>query len=427
MSSRTKLFATAAVLSLAAVAHAQPAQPFALKSGDRIVFYGDSITDQRMYTLLTEQYLVTRFPHLDLRFVHSGWGGDRVTGGGGGPIDLRLDRDVTAYKPTVVTIMLGMNDGSYRPYDAGIFQTYADGYKHLAEKLKKDNPGVRLTFIQPSPFDDVTRPPSFPGGYNAVLVRYGTYLQQLAAEQGASIADLNTSVVAMLTRANATDPTNAQKIIPDRVHPGWGGHLIMAEALLKSWNAPALVSSVALDAQSGKAVVENAHFSQFKAEKNGNISWTTLENALPFPIAPPDPNSAAAFQLAVSSSTFIETLDQEPLKVTNLAAPRYTLKIDGKSLGEFSREQLGAGINLATLPTPMLSQAQLVARLTQLRSNVHNSRWREYHVPLAGDSQAKQFLPKLLSNLESANRELTKAQRDAAQPRAHAFVLEPKG
>lgn len=427
MYSRTKLFATAAVLSLAAVSHAQPAHPFALKNGDRIVFYGDSITDQRMYTLLTEQYLVTRFPHLDLRFVHSGWGGDRVTGGGGGPIDLRLDRDVTAYKPTVVTIMLGMNDGSYRTYDPGIFQTYADGYKHLAEKLKKDNPGVRLTFVQPSPFDDVTRPTSFPGGYNAVLVRYGTYLQQLAAEQGASIADLNTSVVAMLTRANATDPTNAQKIIPDRVHPGWGGHLIMAEALLKSWNAPALVSSVALDAQSGKAVVENARLSQFKAEKNGNVSWTTLENALPFPIAPPDPNSAAAFQLAVSSSTFIETLDQEPLKVTNLAAPRYTLKIDGKSLGEFSREQLGAGINLATLPTPMLSQAQLVARLTQLRSNVHNSRWREYHVPFASDPQAKQFLPRLLSNLESANRELTKSQRDAAQPRAHAFVLEPKG
>ena len=56
--------------------------PFALKNGDRVVFYGDSITDQRMYTLLTEQYIVTRFPNLKVRFVHSGWGGDRVTGGG---------------------------------------------------------------------------------------------------------------------------------------------------------------------------------------------------------------------------------------------------------------------------------------------------------------------------------------------------------
>src|SRR4030081_865423 len=87
------------------------ADSFALKDGDRVVFYGDSITDQRLYTTFTETYAVTRFPTLDVRFVHSGWGGDRVSGGGGGPIDVRLKRDVFTYKPTVMTIMLGMNDG----------------------------------------------------------------------------------------------------------------------------------------------------------------------------------------------------------------------------------------------------------------------------------------------------------------------------
>ena len=54
-------------------AHAQTASDFAIKSGDRVVFYGDSITDQRMYSLMTEQYIVTRFPGLNVRFVHSGW------------------------------------------------------------------------------------------------------------------------------------------------------------------------------------------------------------------------------------------------------------------------------------------------------------------------------------------------------------------
>jgi lysophospholipase L1-like esterase len=162
---------TVASVAIAVPVHAQTASDFAIKSGDRVVFYGDSITDQRMYSLMTEQYIVTRFPGLNVRFVHSGWGGDRVTGGGGGPIDLRLDRDVTSYKPTVVTVMLGMNDASYRPFDANIFKTYADGYKHLVSKLKTDNPGVRLTLIKASPFDDITRPVSFPGGYKAVLLR----------------------------------------------------------------------------------------------------------------------------------------------------------------------------------------------------------------------------------------------------------------
>src|SRR6266576_7173517 len=105
------------------------AETFDLKDGDRVVFYGDSITDQRLYTTFTETYVVTRFPKLDVSFVHSGWGGDRVTGGGGGDIDTRLKRDVFAYKPTVMTIMLGMNDGSYVSFDDQIFSKFRTGYE----------------------------------------------------------------------------------------------------------------------------------------------------------------------------------------------------------------------------------------------------------------------------------------------------------
>src|SRR5207248_9039634 len=158
------------VLLVAVLAGAARAQGrFALRDGDRVVFYGDSITDQRLYTTFVEDYVVTRFPRMDASFVHSGWGGDRVTGGGGGPIDRRLERDVIAYKPTVMTIMLGMNDASYRAFDQTIFDTYAKGYKHIVQKVKAAVPGIRFTLIDPSPFDDVTRNPNFPGAYNAVL------------------------------------------------------------------------------------------------------------------------------------------------------------------------------------------------------------------------------------------------------------------
>src|SRR5262245_56747695 len=129
------------------------AQSFYLKDGDTVVFYGDSITDQRLYTTFTETYVLTRFPKLKVTFVHSGWGGDRVTGGGGGPIDTRLARDVYTYKPTVMTIMLGMNDASYRAFDQGIFDTYRKGYEHIVASVKKNAPGIRMTLIQPSPFD----------------------------------------------------------------------------------------------------------------------------------------------------------------------------------------------------------------------------------------------------------------------------------
>src|SRR6476469_5559483 len=128
------LFRTLCLLAFGVGASAQ--EGFYLKDGDRVVFYGDSITDQRLYTTYTETYVVTRFPKKNISFVHSGWGGDRVSGGGGGPVDVRLWRDVLAYNPTVVTIMLGMNDGRYRPFDQQIFDDYANGYKHIIQVLK---------------------------------------------------------------------------------------------------------------------------------------------------------------------------------------------------------------------------------------------------------------------------------------------------
>jgi len=244
-------------------------KPFALKEGDRVVFYGDSITDQRLYTTYTETFVVTRFPSRNISFVHSGWSGDRVSGGGGGPIDLRLTRDVIAYKPTVVTVMLGMNDGSYRPFDRGIFDAYAGGYRHLVESLKQNLPDVRLTLIGPSPFDDVTRPPAFEGGYNGVLLRYADFVKELAEKEGATYADLNTSVVKAIKQADSTNHDLAVQLIPDRVHPGLGGQLLMSAALLRAWNAPAIVSSVEID---GDKVVKSENTKVTDLKSDGSIT-----------------------------------------------------------------------------------------------------------------------------------------------------------
>ena len=93
---------------------------FALHDGDRVTFYGDSITEQREYTEDVEEYMLTRYPTWKVSFHNAGVGGDKVSGGWAGPIDLRLDRDVFAWRPSVITIMLGMNDFYYRPDQPGI-------------------------------------------------------------------------------------------------------------------------------------------------------------------------------------------------------------------------------------------------------------------------------------------------------------------
>jgi lysophospholipase L1-like esterase len=390
---------------------------FGLHEGDRVVFFGDSITDQRLYTTFTETYVVTRFPRTNISFVHSGWGGDRVTGGGGGPVDVRLWRDVLPYNPTVVTIMLGMNDGRYRAFDQAVFDEFATGFKHITDTLKRQLPAVRITAIQPSPYDDVTRAPLFEGGYNQVLVRYSDFLKQLASEQHLGLADLNTSVVAALAKANAADAANAAKLIPDRVHPGAAGHLLMAEALLKAWNAPALVTDVEVDAARKEPVRQrNTHVADLRAVGKG-IAWTQTDDALPMPVEMRDPLVA----LAVRSSDFVQALNQEPLKIRGLAAGSYTLRIDGDTVGAFSAEQLAAGVNLAELPTPMARQAAEVHALTLRHNNLHAARWRQIQVPLERDQTP--HLLKALDALDELEADVLKAQRSLAQPKARHFEV----
>ena len=130
------------------------------------------------------------------------------------------------------------------------FEQYSSGFASIIERVKVALPSVRITIIQPSPYDDVTRAPLFTGGYNAVLVRFSKYLGELASRENLALADLNTPIVDAL-KAKSIDPELALKLLPDRVHPGASGHLLMAEALLKAWHAPAEVTSVEIDAESG--------------------------------------------------------------------------------------------------------------------------------------------------------------------------------
>jgi lysophospholipase L1-like esterase len=392
---------------------------FYLKDGDSVVFYGDSITDQRLYTTFTEAYVLTRFPKLNIKFVHSGWSGDQVDGGAGGTIDVRLARDVVAYHPSVVTIMLGMNDGRYRAFDPAIFKTYSAGYERIVKVLKESLPNVRITALQPSPYDDVTRAPLFDGGYNGVLIRYGSFVQELATREHLLCADLNTSVVAMLQKANATDSGLAQKLIPDRVHPAAATHYMMAEALLKSWNAPALVSTVEIDGPS--RVVRTASNTSVTALPGANLAWTQMDSALPMPIERFP--SKELVQLAFSSSDFVDSLDREMLTVTGLAPGRYALRIDEQTIATYSSDQWGAGVNLAELDTPMSKQASEVLQLTYRHNVLHWARW--HLIQTSFDAEKPHSMDSAMTALDTLDAEVATMARAKAQPKMHRYELVP--
>ncbi len=404
-------------LSLCLSASVRAATSFFLKKGDRVCFYGDSITEQRFYTVDVETYVRTRYPHLHVKFVNSGVGGDAVGGGWAGPINLRLRRDVFPFKPNVVTIMLGMNDAQYRAFNQAIFNKYRQGYKHLINSLKSHLPGVRILLIGPSPYDDVTAKPGFPGGYNAVLVRYMQFVQRLARKDHVSFVDFNTPLVAVLKKVEHINPKLAKDVIPGRVHPSAAGQLVMAQALLKAWGAPATVDSVALDAGNSRITESQDTVVRHVLAADGAVSWTQVDKSLPMPImalhetwpqfpptsiwgapAPDMKHTSAATALIIRESGFVHDLDRQMLKVTHLTAANYELRINGKKIARFTRAELAHGINISQLPTPMLAQAYRVLSLAWEHTQIRFAAWRQVQLPM---SNVGWFIPQVPVNVNS--------------------------
>jgi lysophospholipase L1-like esterase len=408
------------LLFLCGVARSQQLTPhadrFALKDGDRVVFYGDSITEQRFYTSDVEEFVLTRFPSSKVTFIQAGVGGDKVSGGRAGPDDLRVERDVLAYQPTVVTIMLGMNDGFYRLYDPGIFQSYADGYRHIVDSIQAKLPAVSFTLLKPSPYDDVTREPLLDnGGYNVVLQRFGDFIGQLAAEKHLQVADLNSPVVAALTKAKAIDPAFSTTLIPDRVHPGNSVHWLMAESILKVWGASPLVTSVTIDvSKPSVGEIANARITELHKSK-GSLAWIETDQALPLPL--PSSDSDPFVALAVHSSDLMEALDQETLRIQGLAPGKYELRIDDRTVGAFDQDQLAAGINLAPLETPMLDQARLVAFDTERRNDIDKTRANLVQMDMTAVSRAA------ATELSQFQERAVEQQRKDARPIPHRYSL----
>jgi lysophospholipase L1-like esterase len=405
-----------------ACANAKAQQPaktsdFAIVDGDRVVFYGDSITEQRLYTTDIETFILTRFPDRKVSFFHSGVGGDKVSGGKYGPINLRLHRDVFDHKPTVVTIMLGMNDGFYRAFDADIFENYKDGYRSIVEAIQKEFPQARLTLLKPSPYDDVTRPEMLAGGYNKVLQRFGVFCGELAAEKHALAADLNAPVVDALEKAKAKNSALDVLLIQDRIHPGPAIHWLMAEGVLKSWGAKPEITFVHVDAGTKPtAQVSNTEVSELTKSAN-HLRWTQMDKALPLPLGPLDTDPL--MQLVLSSSDLINTLDMETLRVSGITAGSYNLRIDGKEVGEFSAEQLAAGINLALLDTPMLEQSRRLGADTQIRTTLDTQLFDLIAKP------EDQISPDTIKQLAEAEEKAIVRQRADAQPVPHHYELLP--
>jgi hypothetical protein len=390
---------------------------FYLKPHDRVVFCGDGVEQYGCFTRYVDAFVATRFPTLDVTILQCSTSDAHLPAAQ----DPSLTNTVRRLKPTVVVFVPAVDDGARRSFDHNAINRFADALNASVDGIRKAMPGIRLTLLKPAPYDDITRPPGPNDGGNAIVVHYSECVSSIASAIDATVADMNAPLISVLKNARGIDAVTAATIIPDQVHPGPAAHLLMASALARVWNAPKVVSIVEIDARARSVRTEVGTSVSRLAGDPSDLSWTQTDQALPMPADARDP----AVALVLKSSDLRDEVNDERLTVSNLTAPRYVLKIDGRSVGVFTRDALEQGLDLTALATPMMEQAREVARLTELRyaalarqaQRVRASGGSALALETVGASAAR----------EPSAEELLKQRRGAAQPKPHRFELTPAG
>jgi isoamyl acetate esterase len=214
-----------AVVFMAMTVSAADTQP--AKKGDKILFFGDSITQggggPKGYITVYKTALDAKHPDFALEYINAGISGHKVPN-----LQARLQKDVLDKKPTIVYIYIGINDvwhstsGKGTPKDK-----YEEGLKDLIAKITAG--GARVLLCTPTVIGEKT------GGANpqdAMLDEFSEISRKVAADTKTQLVDLHK---AFQDHLKANNPENKEKgiLTGDRVHLNEAGNKLVASEMLK--------------------------------------------------------------------------------------------------------------------------------------------------------------------------------------------------
>lgn len=209
-----------------------------LRTGDVILFQGDSITDAGRsrdenafnntralgsgYALLASSQLLQEHAGKDLKIANRGISGNKVY-----QLAERWEQDCLALKPSVLSILIGVNDFWHMlngKYD-GTVETYRKDLNALLERTKENLPDVKLIIGEPFA---VTGTAAVNEKWFPRFDEYRAAAQEIAGKFNAVFIPYQS----IFEKATKTAP--AVYWTHDGVHPSLAGSKLMADAWMKA-------------------------------------------------------------------------------------------------------------------------------------------------------------------------------------------------
>jgi hypothetical protein len=324
-----------------------------LKEGDRLAICGDSITEQKMYSRIMEDYLTMCVPDLKITVRQYGWSGERAPG-----FLARMTNDCLRFKPTIATTCYGMNDHEYKPYEERIGKTYREKTAAIDEAFKAN--GVRV--VQGSA-GCVGKMPTWVKGTNGTVEDLNLNLCNLrnigievAEHEKVGFADVFWPMLTAGVQAHDKYSPDYAIAGKDGVHPGWAGHTVMAYAFLKAFGLDGEIGTFTVDLKANKMKASKGH--EVISQKDGE--YQIKSSRYPFCACVPETNGPPTYPVcadddvkkdsSIRSGTSLIPFNRDLNRLMLVAKSgkasnyRVTWGSDSKT---FTSEQLANGINLA--------------------------------------------------------------------------------
>ncbi len=409
-----------------------------LHHGDRLAICGDSITEQKMYSRIMEDYLTMCVPELAVTVRQYGWSGERAPG-----FLARMTNDCLRFEPTIATTCYGMNDHEYTSYSDRIGDTYRTNMDLIVRTFK--NWGVRVVLGSAG---CVGKVPAWHKEGSATVddlnANLGTLRNidvELASKEKVGFADVFWDMMNARAIAAQRYGTNYNVSGADGVHPGWAGHTVMAYAFLKAMGLDGDLGTFTVDLKKGSMKTSRGH------EVVGTEDDGFKIKSSRYPFCPCEPEGSATKKYPVCGKTdishddniesgatlvpFNQDLNRLTLIVKNGDANRYRITW-GSVSKTFSAAQLEQGINLsAEFPANPFNEAfakvdAAIAAKQEFETKEMKTDFRPKGVQKPSIDDVITQTEKVVKEDEQAHDKLAVAVHDAFVPVTHVIRITPE-
>ncbi len=386
-----------------------------LRKGDRLAICGDSITEQKRYSVIMETYLTACTPELEITCRQYGWSGEQAGG-----FLRRMESDVLRFKPTIATTCYGMNDFRYVPFNEAIAAEYRNNETAMVQAFKQA--GARVLLGSSGIIDTVPHWVKSASGtkedLNLALSKFRNIGIGVAKAESVGFADVYRPMLLADFQAEKLHGPDFMVSGKDGVHPGWAGQVIMAYAFIKGLGLDGNLGTITYDPAANKATATAGH--EVLSSADGTI--TLRSSKLPFCGGPGDLKNDDSIRAGLALVPFDDELNRFILKIESTAATSYEVRW-GETSRSYTADQMKAGINLAKdfEANPLQPAFKRVWDAVEAKQNYET---RQIKTLVHGPEGAAD-LEATFALTEKARAPLAKAVAEALKPVEHSISITP--